>query len=256
MAIKWISYIWDYTDYRDGSALVALALADFANEEGRCHPKMETVAKKARLSVRQVQRIIRVFEQDGFIEIIRHYGRGKEPEFLLKKMTSVSPFADRKKVTSVTLKGDICNKEKVTSVTTPPTPPYKENRLNGPSMNREETRAGARQAEKPKPNTAAPKTNPKENITVSIYREHFPKANLTPSQLDLLRKKEVDVPVWRHTLGLWVGNSHDPTKLGNLFDRYERELKRKPAENQPSVITTSSDIDRMETEALERAGLA
>ncbi len=136
MAIRWISYIWDKTDYRAGEALVALALADTANDEGRCHPKIETVAKKSRLSVRQVQRILRQLETDGFVEIVRFQGRGKEPQFQLKKVTSVTPFKDRKKVTSVTVKGDICDKKKVTSVTSPPTPPYKDNHLNEPSINR------------------------------------------------------------------------------------------------------------------------
>jgi hypothetical protein len=117
MSIKWISYIWDKTDYRDGSALVALALADFANDEGLCHPKMATVAKKARLSVRLVQRIVKLLEGDGFLEVVRKNGRGNQPVFQLKKVTSVTPFRDRERVTSVTVKGDICDTERVTSVT-------------------------------------------------------------------------------------------------------------------------------------------
>jgi hypothetical protein len=117
MSIKWISYIWERTDYRSGERLTALALADFANDEGQCFPKIETVARKACLSVRQVQRILKRFEADGLLEVVRKIGRGNAPEFQLKKVTSATPFAEREKVTSVTKKGDIRDTEKVTSVT-------------------------------------------------------------------------------------------------------------------------------------------
>lgn len=117
MSIKWISYIWDKTDYRQGERLVALSLADFANDEGECFPYLETIARKANVSVRQVQRILRNFEGDGFIEMVNRPGRGIKPQFKLKKVTSATPFKDREKVTSATKKGDIQNKKKVTSRT-------------------------------------------------------------------------------------------------------------------------------------------
>ena len=168
MSVKWISYIWDKTDYRDGSALVALALADFANDEGYCYPKMETVAKKARLSVRQVQRIVKAFELDGFLKVVRKIGRGKEPVFHLQKVTSVTPFKDREKVTSVTpiseIKGDICDTEKVTSVTFPI---YKEEPSIEPSL-----------GGKVEPPPPAPETAKIETQTDYLIRKQFEFPNL------------------------------------------------------------------------------
>lgn len=137
MSVKWISYVWDQTDYREGELLTALALADFANDEGECFPFIETIAKKARLSVRQVQRNIQHFESDGFLEITRHQGRGKRPDFKLKKVTSSTPFSDRKKVTSTTVKGDIDDTEKVTLTTSPI---YKDEPSLEPSENTQSAR--------------------------------------------------------------------------------------------------------------------
>lgn len=119
MSVKWISYIWDKTDYKEGELLTALALADFANDEGECFPYIETIAKKARLSVRQIQKIIHNFEADSFLKVERFQGRGKKPKFHLQKVNSTTPFADRKKVNSATLKGELCDIEKVNSATFP-----------------------------------------------------------------------------------------------------------------------------------------
>lgn len=144
MANAWITYVYNDTDYRRGDLSVAHKLADAANRHtNRCSLKIETIATATRLSARQVKRILHDLEGDGFVEIIRHQGRGKLPEFLLKKVTSTTPFKDRqkvtpmtpikkKKVTLATLKGDIACKEKVTLATSPI---YKEEPIKEPIIN-------------------------------------------------------------------------------------------------------------------------
>ena len=49
MSVKVMSKVWHSAPYSGGTLLVLLALADWADDEGRCYPKLETVAKKARL---------------------------------------------------------------------------------------------------------------------------------------------------------------------------------------------------------------
>jgi hypothetical protein len=140
MANKWINYVYNETDYRGGELSVAQKLADTANKDtDKCTLKIETIAAATRLSVRHVKRILHSLEADGFVSVRRFQGRGKQPEFTLQKVTSVTPFSDRakavkgdirdakkvtpetpikeEKVTFVTVKGDICDIEKVTSVT-------------------------------------------------------------------------------------------------------------------------------------------
>jgi hypothetical protein len=216
MSIKWISYIWDKTDYRDGSALVALALADFSNDEGVCHPKMATVAKKARLSVRQVQRIIKAFEIDGFLEVVRNDGRGKEPVFQLKRVTSVTPFADRKRVTSVTIKGDICDIKRVTSVTLPI---YKEEPLIEPLKNRVENA---------------------HSLAVAAVIEIFCFTPSIYSQEAIDASEIKDLNLWRRVLtekkaqigaAEWNNHNYRQKQVGYCLANYRQALDRQPVKS-------------------------
>lgn len=122
MSIKWTSYVWEQTPYKNGDLLTALALADFANDEGECFPHLETVAKKARLTVRQVQKILKKFEAQGFLVFDRKSGRGNRSEFQLKKVnfaTEKKVNFDAEKVNSVTQKGELCDIKKVNFATFP-----------------------------------------------------------------------------------------------------------------------------------------
>lgn len=122
MANKWINYVYNETDYRRGDLAVAQKLADAAGSvSDKCNMKIETIARFTRLSERQVKRIIKALEVDGFLIVRRNIGRGNYPEFTLKKMTSTTPFRDRKpgitskeKVTLEDIIGDIPCIKKVT----------------------------------------------------------------------------------------------------------------------------------------------
>lgn len=64
--------------------LVLLALADNANDEGRCWPSQPTIARKASLSVRALRDHLHALEADGWIAILAlGNGRGKSTEYLL-----------------------------------------------------------------------------------------------------------------------------------------------------------------------------
>lgn len=157
MAGKWVGYIFDETDLDGTELLCALALADHADHDGKCHVGIPRLAKKTRKSERQVKRILQKLEKKNIVEIERATGRGNRSEYQLKKVTSIaSPFNDQndgikgdisaQKVTPKMspfneIKGDISSNKKVTpgtekvtfrdvkgdiALSSPPTPPYKD----------------------------------------------------------------------------------------------------------------------------------
>jgi hypothetical protein len=116
MSIRIMSKVWDSAPYEGGALLVLLALADYANDEGECWPKIETLATKARMSARQAQNIIRQFQSEGVISIQPGGGRGRASRYTIERVKPTSPFcseervkSDAERVKSATEKGEICD---------------------------------------------------------------------------------------------------------------------------------------------------
>src|SRR5512146_1821173 len=68
MSVKIMAHVWSESKQEAGTLLVALALADFANDDGFCWPSMPVIAKKARLSERQAWRCVSKLIEDGELE--------------------------------------------------------------------------------------------------------------------------------------------------------------------------------------------
>jgi hypothetical protein len=105
MSIKVMSEIWANDEFaKDNKAklLVALALADFCNDEGWAWPAVETLAKKARCTVRGTQKILRELESDGFLDT--QFKAGSNHTNLYKFKTKVNPVhGERDDTTMVSL---------------------------------------------------------------------------------------------------------------------------------------------------------
>lgn len=162
MSVRWVNYIWEQAELQGSELLCALALADHTDAHGRCHPEVASIASKIRLEVRQTQRLLRVLADKGYLTIEHRPGRGRTSHFqMLKKGVANDTFSEvndaihdtlltEKPVTDdtfsaeipvvgdtfSTLKGvaddtfsDAENAKRVSPVTSPPTPPYKENHL-------------------------------------------------------------------------------------------------------------------------------
>lgn len=85
MSIRIMSIVWASSPYRGEALLLHLALADFANDEGRCWPSQRTLAKKARCSENYVRVAIKRMVADGLVEITeRSNGRGNAISYQLK----------------------------------------------------------------------------------------------------------------------------------------------------------------------------
>src|SRR5262245_33120961 len=75
MSIKVMTRAWEHAPYGEGTLLVLLALADYADDYGVCWPAQPDVAAKARLTDRQLRNIVRQLEVAG--DLLVHPGRGR-----------------------------------------------------------------------------------------------------------------------------------------------------------------------------------
>lgn len=128
--------MWD-SGLAGADLLMALAIADHADHEGRCWPGIELLMRKTKLGKRQVQRIIHSLSEKGIFKIVTGSGRGHKTIFEFQKVTQRTPLPEtetvtpatpfnpnkgdtddtlygQEKVTFPTLKGDISSTEKVT----------------------------------------------------------------------------------------------------------------------------------------------
>ena len=80
MSIKALNDVWENvhrTDLRPAQIVLLLALADYADDQGRSWPSVPTLARKTNQSERGVRRGLKKLAEDGYIEIVerrRHDG--------------------------------------------------------------------------------------------------------------------------------------------------------------------------------------
>jgi hypothetical protein len=78
VSIKVQALIWAHAPYRGNTLLAFLALGDWADDGGYCWPKMATLAKKSRQSLRNAHYSVKTLEGDGFLTVDAKRGaRGK-----------------------------------------------------------------------------------------------------------------------------------------------------------------------------------
>ncbi len=77
MSIQVMAEVWKYSKNGGSALLVELAIADHVNGAGLCWPSIKHLAKKTKLSTRQVIRVIKKLEQSGELMVIkdRHYNQ-------------------------------------------------------------------------------------------------------------------------------------------------------------------------------------
>ncbi len=64
MSVRVLSRVWEESKAKGGKLLVLLAIADFTDDKGRAWPSVPTLARKARLSIRQTQRAVQELIRD------------------------------------------------------------------------------------------------------------------------------------------------------------------------------------------------
>jgi Helix-turn-helix domain len=112
MSIRVMTQVWQRARFAGGDLLVLLALADWANDEGCCWPSLVAIAAKARLSKRQVCRVLAKLCEEGVLSRIAGKGRGCRSEYLINlNGENLSSFravvSTTRRVTVTTKKGDL-----------------------------------------------------------------------------------------------------------------------------------------------------
>lgn len=67
MSLDAITHVWKHSTQKGSALLMMLALADYADENGECWPSLTTLARKARMGKRNVQKILDRLEAAGDI---------------------------------------------------------------------------------------------------------------------------------------------------------------------------------------------
>jgi hypothetical protein len=83
MSIKVMAQVWENSPYGEGTLLVLLAMADWANDDGFCWPSIPQLAHKSRQSERNVRYVLRKLEEDKVVDRVEHRGKGHRNEYRL-----------------------------------------------------------------------------------------------------------------------------------------------------------------------------
>jgi hypothetical protein len=75
--------VWEHTKQTGYGKLLMLALAEFADADGRCWPSIETLAERIDVADRSVKRLIAQAESDGELSVCRNAGRGNTNEYVI-----------------------------------------------------------------------------------------------------------------------------------------------------------------------------
>ena len=103
MSVRASSWAWSLDEVMGSEALVLLALADQANDEGFCWPSQEKLAPKARQSVSTLRRSLRSLEKMGLLTTItRSSTRGRRSNLYLLHI-GAKPDLSMKSAREVTL---------------------------------------------------------------------------------------------------------------------------------------------------------
>jgi hypothetical protein len=74
MSIKVMSYIWEHSKLKGSDLLTLLAIADHADDEGVAYPSILKIAKKTRMTERNVQLVLKKIEKSRELAIIKNAG--------------------------------------------------------------------------------------------------------------------------------------------------------------------------------------
>jgi len=114
MSIKVMNWVWEHATVKGGDLLVLLAIADFADDDGRAYPSVTRLAEKARLSERAAQYSIRKLASMGLLTVEAQKGRAHTNLYRVACGTDPGKGAKSAPVQNLhPLKGAICDTEKV-----------------------------------------------------------------------------------------------------------------------------------------------
>src|SRR5437773_9639560 len=96
LSIRTIDRVWKHSRHGGSALLVLLAIADYAHDDGSgAFPSLKTLAKKTRLSVRQVRRVINAtLVPSGELIAAKRTGTTNVMTVVVGEYTRPTPVAD------------------------------------------------------------------------------------------------------------------------------------------------------------------
>lgn len=91
MSIRQIGECFYTTTLQPNERLVAIALADFADDHGRAWPSLATIAEKIGYSRRQTQRLVQQLREKGYVEVLIDATWNKTPLYQLHPEALTQP---------------------------------------------------------------------------------------------------------------------------------------------------------------------
>lgn len=129
MSVRVMALVWEYYPGGGSEFLAMLALADWSDDEGRCFPSIQSIARKIRLKDRQAQRVVHTLIAEGFVLVTGNElggapGSSRRYRLNLSRLTGVANDTPTGvagdtplRQTGVTEDGDGCHPRRETGVT-------------------------------------------------------------------------------------------------------------------------------------------
>lgn len=89
-----MTHVWKYSEHSGGALLMLLAYADYANDDGECWPKMQSIAAKSRLSIRQSKRVKSILLESGELKVVKKSTGRNDPDrvkVIIERVTPMTP---------------------------------------------------------------------------------------------------------------------------------------------------------------------
>ena len=74
MSVRTMARVWEYSSHKGNDLLMLLAIADFADDEGKAYPSVNTLAKKCRMQARGANKVLATLRASGELDIRQNEG--------------------------------------------------------------------------------------------------------------------------------------------------------------------------------------
>ena len=242
MSIKWSGMVWHNSQQTGSGLLVLLAIADHANDDGICWPSVARLARMARVSERQCQRLISQLVNAGELAVERG-GHGPKSTTVYRILPAenkgdiaVSPLT-KNKGDIQGIKGDIQRAKGDIAVS--PEPSIE------PSIEAAEARASEPTPE-PKAPAAAAKSETTRDAWIAEYENVWGMMIASPYIAEQITdwQSRVTFPAWQHALRESArANARNWRYLSRVLERLERDGYQEPQATAPATTTIDIDLE-------------
>ena len=105
MSIRKMSEVWEYSRHDGTHLLMLLAIADFADDDGRAYPAVATLARKCRMKPRNAQTILATLRQSGELAIRMGEGPRGTNLYRIPPLQGLAPLQDSAPLQGIARRG-------------------------------------------------------------------------------------------------------------------------------------------------------